>query len=558
MKRLFWLWMALGAAVMTGWTAPSVTVNQSGAGDFKTIQEAVNSGATLITITDSANYVENVEIGDPDTGGPAVTLTSNQTGDQRPVITPAAVKTYDEVHRSGTDRGAGFGLFANNSVISNLIIEGHPDLDTGSGLGLGALFVMADNVVIQNCLFRPHAGTAHFIEFPNTLLFFAQQGTGGVTVSGGRDCNGCVVRDCEFTGVATDAAVVEPTIDAPGYLERKGDKDGGYAQSAGYTRMDHYSDGRDVTISFENCYFHHNWDYGIFPSNRGTGGGSLNILVKGCRFDANGKFAIRSRGANVNVECCVFTRVCQGRRGDDRNAAVSIMKQDSHSCSAQVKNCLFVNCGSANYQQGYMGGVNNSDADAMTVDHCTFVSCLNGACAGEADRGAGANYQTGFASISISNSIFHQIGYNTPPAVDMDGITLTADHPDLQNGLYPAWDFGQANFGTNKWSAVFNRFHDNDAMIMINNCLVGDIASEDSRPWDEALADDITGCRLYCGFDYNFEGAATVTRGTPVFVNTDPDAPNPFELAANSPGQGMGADFSTCRGTTITNWSVFE
>lgn len=548
---------ALLVLALGGWAA-AVTVNQSGGGDFTTIQAAIDSGATEITITDSANYVENVEIGDPAKGGAAVKLTSNQTGDKRPVITPAKVKKYVEVHRSSNgDRGAGFGLFANNSVVSNLIIEGQPDLDAGSNVGLGAMFVMADNALIENCLFRPHAGTEKYIEFPNTLVFFAQQGEGGVAVSGGRDSNGCIVRKCEFIGVATDAETLDPTVDSPGYQKRKGE--GGFAQSAGYVRMDHYSDGRDVTISFEDCFFHYNWDYGIFPSNRGTGGGSLNIKVLGCRFDANGKFAIRSRGANLDVQYSVFTRVCQGPHGDGQNAAVAIMGQDGHSCSASVKNCVFVNCGSAQYKQGYMGGVNNSDADAMTVDHCTFYACLNGAAAGDQARNSSRNHQTDFTSVTVSNCLFHRIGYSIAPAVDVDGITIDAQTPGLDaNGLYPTWEMGLGNFGTTKWSGVFNRFTDNDAKIIINNCLVGEIASEDTRPWADIFeSGDVIGSRMYVGFDEVFEGTSTVKRGTPVFANTDPDATLPFQLAAGSPGEGLGADFSGYRSTTVDQWCLY-
>lgn len=71
------------------WAATAVTFNQTpGAGDFTTIQAATDSGASVITITDSGYCVENLEIGSPDSpGGPAVKLTSTKTGDQRPLIT---------------------------------------------------------------------------------------------------------------------------------------------------------------------------------------------------------------------------------------------------------------------------------------------------------------------------------------------------------------------------------------------------------------------------------------------------------------------------------------
>src|SRR5437867_7475429 len=118
MKKSLWAVMALLVPVVSGWAAASVTVNQSGAGNFTTIQAAISSGASLITITDSSNYVENLEIGNQDTGGSAVTLTSNQSGTNRPVITPSGFKTY--VNSARPSQAVDFGLFANNSVISNL------------------------------------------------------------------------------------------------------------------------------------------------------------------------------------------------------------------------------------------------------------------------------------------------------------------------------------------------------------------------------------------------------------------------------------------------------
>ena len=95
-----------------------------------------------------------------------------------------------------------------------------------------------------------------------------------------------------------------------------------------------------------------------------------------------------------------------------------------------------------------------------------------------------------------------------------------------------------------KWAAVFNRHLNNSSLITIGNCLVGSIDSEDTRSWDEALTNDVTGCRLFAGYASNFVGAASVTRGTPAFVNTDPDAPNAFQLTSGSPGQGLGANLA--------------
>src|SRR5437899_7550712 len=107
MKKISCVAATLLVPAFSAWAA-SVTVKQSGGGDFTTIQAAINSGASTITIIDSAHYVENLESGDPATGGPAVTLTSNQTGNNRPVITPSAFKTYVEVQ--STTRAAGCGL----------------------------------------------------------------------------------------------------------------------------------------------------------------------------------------------------------------------------------------------------------------------------------------------------------------------------------------------------------------------------------------------------------------------------------------------------------------
>src|SRR5690349_19043621 len=125
MKPITWAMAACLLSAGSAWAATSVTVNKSGAGDFTTIQAAINSGATLITITDSSNYVENLEIGNQDAGGIAVVLTSNKSGTNRPVITPDSTKNYQDTTR--LSQGAGFGLFANNSVLSNLVIEAHPD-----------------------------------------------------------------------------------------------------------------------------------------------------------------------------------------------------------------------------------------------------------------------------------------------------------------------------------------------------------------------------------------------------------------------------------------------
>ena len=272
-----------------------------------------------------------------------------------------------------------------------------------------------------------------------------------------------------------------------GYLGQRTVGDG-TGQGSGYVRMDHVTDGQNVTVTFEGCWFHHDRDYGIFPTNRKDGSGSVNVVVRKCRFDANGKFLVRGRGANIYAESCIFTRCNQIRNGDGENSAVAIQTNDGHVPNGSVSNCVFVNCGSANAQQAYYGGVNNHNAGTLNVDRSTFVYCVSGV-----DDGSG-----GSGTLTISNSIFHQIGNNVVPSVDATGVTLTNGSPLLVNGLYDASTNGLANFGGNKWSAVFNRFSWNNAALMsIGNCLVGTIEAEDTRTWDEALAANVvTGCRL--------------------------------------------------------------
>jgi len=529
------------------------TVNQSGSGNFTNIQAAIDSGASTIVITDSGHYVENLEIGsptglggDPLNGGPAVTLTATQCGTNRPVITPSEAKSYVDVRQTGGSRQAGFGLFANNSKVSNLILEAQPDL----GVGMGAMFVMATNVTVESCLFRIAAGTVKRLPSQNPLLFFAEQLgpslTQGDVQPGGRDCNGCISRNCEFIGVSTDATTLDPSPTSGGYIGATTDNPPGFGQASGYSRMDHYSDGRDVFVTFEGCYFHHDQDYGIFPSNFGTGAGSVNVVARKCRFDANGKFQIRGRGANVYVESSVFTRSGQNISSDTQNSAIGINYPDTpgvHAPSGSVSNCVFVNCGSAAYERAYFGGVNNDSGVSMTVDHCTFVDCLSGVTSGSDSAVAS---QALPSILSVSNSIFHQIGDSIIPSTDTYRNTLTNGAPELVGGLYPAWAYGLTNFISNtKLAAVFNRYNwNNVSQIIIGNCLVGSIDSEDMRSWDEALTNDVIGCRLFAGYDTNFVGADTVTRGTPVFLNTDPNAPNAFELAPASPGHGLGASLA--------------
>ena len=553
MKKSIYAASVLLVGVISGW-AVSVTVNQSlpvGGGNYTNIQAAIDSGASTITITDSGHYVEDVQIGDPIANGPPVILTSTKTRSSRPVITPLAGNQYTCSRRS--NQGAGFGVFAPNSEVSNLIIEANPDVSAG------AMMVMATNVLLENCLFRIAPGTSTTLGSSNPLLFFGQQGDGSNTLEGktpgGQDSNGCLVRNCEFIGMAPDADPVEPTgtgfdentlpNGSQGYLDEKSAGAGkGTGQNSGYVRIDILTDtGEDVFITFEGCYFRYSRDYGIFPTNLKDGGGSLHVIAKKCRFDATSKFQLRGRGAYVHAESCVFTRACQGKNGDGENSAVALQTNDGHNPSGSVSNCVFVNNGSAFARKAYYGGVNNHNATLLTVDHCTFVDCVTGV-------GAGSG---GSSTLSVTNSIFHQIGDSVPPAVLAAGYALTNGSPELVSGLYPAWTNGLPNFtseGSFPWSAVFNRYNwNNGAQLIINTCMVGSIDTEDTRTWDNALAayqadpsTGVTGCRLYAGYDTNFVGADTVTRATPVFVNTDPDAPNAFKLAPGSPGQGLGAD----------------
>jgi hypothetical protein len=512
----------------------AVTVNQSGSGDFTTIKDAIASGASFITITDNGHYIENVQIGDPNSGGSPVVLTSTQSGTNRPVITPSATQSY--VNSRRVNQQAGFGLFANNSSLSNLVLEAQPDLADG------ALIIVANNVQVENCLFRIAAGTTATLgATADPLVFLGQQGDGaGNPTPGGQDSNGTLFRNCEFIGVAPDAIPLEPIPGNLGYLGQKSDGSG-TGQGSGYMRMDVYTvSGEDIVVTFDGCYFHHDRDFGIFPTDLGSNPGSLTLVVTRCRFDANGKFFIRGRGANINVSSSVFSRAGQHLSSDTQNSAVALGYQDGHIPTGVISNCVFVNCGSARYQQAYFGGVNNDSGDLLTVDHCTFVDCVSGVTAGTQTSGASG----GSGNLSVSNSIFHEIGDSVPPCTDVDEVSLTNGSPGLVNGLYPAWAYGLTNF-VNKWAATFNRYNwNNTDLMMIDNCLVGSIDSEDTRTWDQALADNTqTGARLYAGYPTNFV-VGTLTRATPVFVTSDPNAPNAFELTQSSPGQGLGANLA--------------
>lgn len=552
MKSSVFVTLACVALVSSGW---AVNVAQDGSGDFTSIQAALDSGATEITITDSGVYDEIVMVGNQASGGDAVTITSTQSGDQRPVISPSSVSPpLIEPHRwNNGDRGGGFMVFASGSVISNVIVEGLTGLDpAGSDNGNCAVAVVADDVIIENCLFRPRAGGDGEVKYPNTLVFFGQEADGPETPKlGGRTSNGCIMRNCEFVGVASDKEP-EPTESSLGYLARVD-----VGQAATLSRMDHFTGAdQDVTITYEGCAFKYSYDAGIFPSNRNADGvlaGSLNLVFRNCTFDAFGKFAVRTRGANVDVECSVFSRTNQNNNGDGENSAIAIQKQSGRTCDASVKNTLFVNCGGAFAQKAFYGGCNNHGAGDFTVDQCTFVSCLNGVSISTGDAAT---------TMTISNSVLHNIGSNQPipTPVDFEGIAILPSHPDNVNGLYPVWDLGRINFGENP-AAAFNHTAAGDPTLFIDNCLVGDIASEDTRGWQEFLdAAEITGARLWTGFDGaedEVRGLATVTRGVPQFANTDLGSDRPYDLAPGSPGAGLGVDWDACAGTGVGQWSLF-
>lgn len=562
MKRLSLILPLIAAVAVCGW---GVEVNKAGTnGAFTTIQAAIDSGATSITITDSSTYDENVRIGTTSGRGTPITLTSTKTGDQRPVLqsttpSPVYVNARNDVNR------ATLGVLSDGCLISNLIVEGNPMFQDGGGgqNGQAALLVMADNVTFENCLFRPMpndgSSTDLRIKFPNSLIFVAMEGnpSSHVATPNGKTSNGLVFRNCEMRAIHKNAS---SEMSADG--SDKGFLGTGINSTAdSLARCDHYTEaGQDCTVLFENCKLLYCFDAGLFPSNRDKdprqGLGSVTWITRNCVFDGFGKFAFRGRGANVVVECCVFSRTNQGPHGDGENSAVAIQTQDGrNNITASVSNSLFVNCGGAWGKKSYYGGCNNHNGALMTVDHCTFVACLNGI--GVGSDGAA----TAATQVQVSNCIFHQIGYNIPGAADGFGELITQDHPDNTSpGLYPAWDFliDHAD-GNYKWAAVFSHINDNPSTITIANCLVGDIASEDTRSWADAqAAGDVVGARLAAGFTEEGEGIVginNITRATPIFANTDMNAERPYELASNSPGQGLGRDYSVC--TSINDWCLF-
>ena len=532
----------------TGWAG---TVAQDGSGDYTSIQAAIDAGETLVTIIDSAVYDENVRIGDLHGAGTAVTLTSNKSGADRPTLSSTSPSGGIASVRNNENH-ATLALLANGSTVSNMILEGNPDVVEH---GQAAIFTMADDLTIENCLIRPTASAtgAGEINFPNSLIFVAMEGdpNSHVATPNGKLSDNLVFRNCELYGVPA-GAVIEPTVDNEGYLLR-----GENSNAATLARCDHYTDaGQDCTVTFDGCTLAYGYDAGLFPSNRdddGSGLGSVTWVLKNCLMDSFGKFGFRGRGVNLVAECTIFTRTNMGNHGDGENSAIAIQTQDGRSCDSTVTNCLFVNCGGAFGKKAYFGGCNNHNAGTMTVEQSTFVSCLTGV-------GVGTGGDNGGTTTIARNCIFQDIGSNLPGAVDFEGITIDATNEDLVDGLYPVWDLVtiQVDSGA-EWSAVFNHHKDNSSTLVVDNCLVGDIMNEDVSDWDTAFLEGLTGCRLtagYTGPDESIQGIETVTRATPVFANTDLDADNPYELAAGSPGQGLGVQWSACE-TPIDNWSVY-
>ncbi len=547
MKKLFVAFFAIAALAAGSW---AVTVNQSGGGDFTSVQAALDSGATEIIITDSAVYDENIEIGSPSDRGTPVTLTSNQTGDNRPVLASTTTSPIFDSVRNAENTGS-VGVFSDGTVISNLIIKGNPDLGQ---YGQAALFIMADNVTIENCKIYPlPSALGQDIKFPTSLIFVAQEGDPGshVAKANGKTSDGLLIKDCEILSVS-DEGVAEPTVENLGFLQQ-----GENSNAATFARCDHYTDaGQDVVVTFDGCSLRYIYDAGLFPSNRdndGAGGGSVTWVMRNCFLDACGKFGIRSRGCNLIVEDSIFTRTNQGNHGDSENSAVCMQDQDGRvDISATVTNCLFVNCGGAYSKKAYYGGVNVYNAGDMTVSNCTFDLCLSGASVGTGTPKEGA-----VTRCTLTDCVFDRMGYNAAPALDSFGIPL-ADSADLVDGLYAAWDWGFDNFDSGApWSAAFNHYQDNEAVMVVNGCLVGEIASEDTRTWDEVVATgtdsgNVLGSRLYCGV---VEGLDTVTRGTPQFENTDIDSDTPYAPVAGAPNDGIGANIGG--GSSVQSWSVY-
>lgn len=570
-KSLICLFIVGLLVVTSGWST-TVTVNKAGTGGaYTSINAALAAGGTHITITDSSTYEEDLIIGNNDTipGGPPITITSDKTGDQRPRITPTSgCPAYNEAN--STSRIHGVQVFAPNSHFSNLIFESNAEYSAG------CMAIVAEGVVVENCLFHPRPGTSGILGSSYPLIFCGTQGFGGgATVEGGRQCDNVIFRNCELNGIYPEKNP-EPAGDFyQGYLSSSN------CGASQLVRMDIYSnDGASakiIDVTFENCLVHNSNDLHMFPSNRGMGGGQLIVYLVNCRMDACAKMSIRGRGASVVADHTVFTRTTQGNHGDGENAAMAINRQDEHFDNfAKAVDCVFVNCGSANAQKAYYGGVHNNNSEGkFIVDHCTFDKCLSGVTVG----GTGGGLE--LCEANVTNSIFHRIGYNSEPAVDAAGAPLAATTPyDIPaDKLYKAWYWGlfaEVPHFTSIWSGVFNVYHPStQGFITVQDCLVGTVADEDTRTWEEvyeadnslAVKENVLGCRLDCGnvgADQRVRYLNAVTRGTPIFKNTDPDAEFPYELDPSSPGYTpelstrWGARFGTSVVSSVTDWSLYR
>ncbi len=515
MKRLLITNLLVVSVVSIGF-ALDVEVSKSGA--VTTIQEAVDQigeqGGT-ITITDSEVYEETFLVGDEmERSGNPIHITSTFSGDDRPVISPLeSLGPFVEAHRD--DRIAGAAIFTDGSSLSNVILESNPDAEGQSGDGCNALYINADNVVVENVLIRPRAGTSNVTKYPNTGIFFAQEGAGESARPGGRTCDGCVLRNCEFLGVATDGQM-EPTQESVGYLE-----EGENGQFATFLRTDHFTndDSQMVDITVENCSFKYSYDAGIFFSNRAGGAGRVTLNVRDCLFDAAGKFWVGVRGCWLNVERCIFSRACQGPHGDGENSAIRIQEQNGRIPDANISNCLFVNCGGGYAKRAYYGGVNNHNAGIVNVNQCTFDLCLSGVT---------LNAPKPESVLNVSNCIFNRIGYNAAPASDFDGL------PPVEEGPFPLWFSPNFQAGT-QISAVFNNYKDTgEGEFNVVNCIVNDIAEEDTGEY--LPGDPPLGTRLAAGTVTMND----VVREVPLFDNTDFLADDPYVLADGSPAIDKG------------------
>ncbi len=564
-KGLFCL-LIVGLVVATSGWSTTVTVNKAGTGGaYTSINAALAAGGTHITITDSETYEEDLILGDNDTiaGGPPITITSDKTGDARPRITPTAdCPDYWEAQSS---RKHGVQVFSPNSHFSNLIFEGNGDY------GAGCMGIIAEGVVVENCLFHPRPGTVGRLGSSIPFIFFGTQGVGvGDPTDGGRQCDNVIIRNCELNGMLSEKDP-EPVK----YGIYNGYNDGANVGASQLVRMDVYShDGTSakiIDVTFENCLVHYSNDLHMFPSNRGDEGGQLIVYLKNCRMDGASKMSIRGRGASVVGDHTIFTRTNQWNHGDGENSAMAINREGGHYDNfGRAVDCIFKNCGSAFSKKAYYGGIHNCNSEGtFTVDHCTFDNCVSGVTVG----GTGGGLDDCVAA--VTNSIFHNIGYNTDGGTDAAGNPIAATTPyDVPaEHLYKAWYWGlnaDPAYFEAIWTAAFNVYHPTTlGYITVQDTLVGTIADEDSRTWETvveadpslAVKENVHGSRLDCGTvgaDQRVRYLNAVTRGTPIFKNTDPDAEIPYELDPSSPGQGWGARFGSSVVTNVSDWSLYQ